>query len=131
MQVWSGTLSGTLVEWDSKTHEALRKIELPALYNRLQAVTACAEIDGCLWCATGSTIVVIELATGQVAKRNAPLKVERALEMELGDTTLSSSVLSTTVSSTAEEPDVVPFGASANDTIPFSIGGPETRTYVH
>lgn len=67
--VWSGTLSGTLIEWDARTHARRRTISIPKFGGRVQAVTGCAVSDRSLWCATGSCIVIVDLETGALARR--------------------------------------------------------------
>lgn len=69
--VWSGTLSGTLDEWDPRSHRRLRTVTLPLLHNRLQSVTSVAQLEGSLWVGTGTNIVVLDSETLTVKVRHA------------------------------------------------------------
>ena len=68
-RVWSGTLCGTLTEWDAHAYTACRVVSLPELNRRVLSCISLAETAGMLWCATGSSIVVIDMASGEVKKR--------------------------------------------------------------
>lgn len=84
--IWSSCMSGILTEWEASTHEKMRTVDLSKLLGRRTAILHFLFVDNTIWylastvrqiltlvcrCATGTSIVVIDLSSGKVQRRNS------------------------------------------------------------
>eukprot|EP00039_Didymoeca_costata_P005950 m.86082 g.86082 ORF g.86082 m.86082 type:complete len:1268 (+) comp13043_c0_seq3:704-4507(+) len=77
--VWVGTLGGSLLEFDSTDYTFKRSLVLPQYGDRIQSVTSCALMNNALWCATGLSIIIFDLESGEIQNKEMSLQGAHSL----------------------------------------------------
>eukprot|EP00040_Diaphanoeca_grandis_P017546 m.91657 g.91657 ORF g.91657 m.91657 type:complete len:1346 (-) comp26490_c0_seq2:90-4127(-) len=66
--VWVTTLGGKLSQYNCKTHERIKSIDVSSLRGKQSQIRTCVRIGDSLWCGTGSVIVIVDLKTEKLKR---------------------------------------------------------------